>query len=249
MIACTALVGALKGMTIAATVLVSGVCPPNLYIHAAPDGVVLDFAGAAPLRLDLDGVAGITVKNFTSSGAATSALNVIGSSRVGIASVHCISPGTLCVGVSLSDQVDVGQVWVTGSHGDGIDVAGSTHVTVHDGGCEGNVVTPMHPDCVQLWSLPGHPVEHVTVQRMTAIGATQGYDLWDHSNLGASDIRFLDNTAAISNNANCIGVLNTAGLVISGNRCITLPGGAPTVGPARISARFSPGAVVADNAP
>lgn len=249
MIACTALVASLKAMTVAAVVTVTGLCPPAVYIHTAPVGTVLDVTGATMLRLDLDGVSGFTVRGFTSTGAATSALNVIGSTRTTLIGPHCINPGTTCIGITLSDQTEVAAPWVTGSRGDGIDAAGSTNTWIHDGACEGNVVTALHPDCVQFWSLPGHPMMHATVQRMTAIGATQGYDLWDHTDLGATDIKFLDNVAAIYGNANCIGVLNVHGFVAQGNRCITLPGGPITTGPARISARPLNDAVITGNEP
>jgi hypothetical protein len=246
-VVCSALAATLKAATLAATVLVTGVCPAYLQINKVPPGTVVDFTAATPSRVDLDGISGVTVKGFVSTGTALSALNVVGSNHITLVAPRCIDPGTGCVGVNTSDTVDVGGVWVTGSKGDGTDVAASTNVNVHDGACDGNVSTAIHPDCVQLWSLPGHPLAHIIVQNMTAIGNTQGFDDWDPTAMGATDIQFLDNVADITE-ANCVGVMNvSSGLVVTGNICRTLPGG--TVGPARVSVRTSPGAVISGNIP
>jgi hypothetical protein len=203
----------------------------------------MDFSQATATRLDLYELTQLTVSNFNSTGATYSALNVINSTQILIVQPHIVLPGTAGITIQGSDTVEVSGSWVEQSSGDGIDIAGSSNVNVHDGACQANVVTSLHPDCVQLWSVTGYPVQHIIVQNMTAVGNTMGFDLWGGTNLGANDIQFLNNTAAITQ-ANCVGAINAQQLVVSGNDCHTLPG---ANGPPTLNIKGSPGAVITNN--
>jgi hypothetical protein len=92
--------------------------------------------------------------------------------------------------------------------------------------------------------MTGYPVQHVIVQNMTAVGQTQGFDLWDATDFGATDIKFLNNSASLSVYSNCIVVFNAHNLVITGNTCQTLQG---ANGPNGIFVQSSPNAVVQNN--
>ena len=67
------------------------------------------------------------------------------------------------------------------SSSDGFDIAGSHKITVTGNTCSGTaILAGNHPDCVQLWSLPGEPRNSdITISNNTAIGATQGFTSFD----------------------------------------------------------------------
>jgi hypothetical protein len=245
LVACSVLVKTLQTLMVATSIGVTGVCPTDLQLRMAPSGSVIDFSRATgESLLDIAGINGLTVQNYTSTHATNAGLNVISSKNILIIQPRIISPGTGGIGILSSDTVEVTGAWISGSSGDGIDITASTNINVHDGACEGNVVTAIHADCVQLWSLPGSPLQHIFVQYMTAIGNTQGFDMWETADFGATDIEFLNNRAAIRQ-ANCVGVYYAHQLVVSGNQCETLPGS--TVGAARLNIQNSPGAVITQN--
>ena len=244
LVACSALLDTLRTLHFAAAIGVTGVCPAYINLKVALPGNIIDFSQATGgSRLDINGINGITIQNFTSTNTAYSAINVISSTQVLILQPRAISPGTAGVTIQGSDTVEVSGAWITGSKADGIDIAGSTNVNIHDGACEGNVPTVIHPDCVQEWSVTGYPLQHIIVQNMTAVGQTMGFDLWDHSDFGATDIQFLNNHAAITE-WNCVGVINAHQLVVSGNDCHTMGGG---LGPPGLNITLSPGAVITKN--
>ncbi len=244
-VTCAALAATLKALTVAASLTVTGTCGPHVTLSGGPPGSVVDFSAAPVVWLDLLAVDGITVKGVASTGAGYSALNVISSSQVLIVTPHISHPGTAGITIQGSDTVEVAGPWITQSSGDGIDIAGSTNINVHDGACEDDTVKSTPPLCVQEWSVTGHPLQHIFVQNMVAIGKTQGFEIYDKSDYGATDIQFLNNHVAIST-ATCISASYAHLLVITGNDCRTLAG---SPGPAVISTSNSPGAVMAGNTP
>lgn len=244
-VTCAAVSATLKALTAAATLTVTGTCAPHVTLSGGPAGSVIDFSAAPVPWLDLVGVSGITVEGVVSTGAAYSALNVMSSSNILIRMPHISRPGTAGITIQGSDTIEVAGPWITQSSGDGIDIAGSTNINVHDGTCEDDTVKTALPLCVQEWSVTGHPLQHIFVQNMVTIGKTQGFEIYDKSSYGATDIQFLNNHAAISTTT-CISASYADHLVITGNDCHTLPG-AP--GPAGILVSNSPGAVVSGNTP
>lgn len=243
LVACSSLIATLKTLSVAASISVTGACPSYVAILAAPAGTVIDFSKATGNRLDITGVSSLTIKNYLSYASSSFGIRITGSSKILIVSPHLSQDIAAGVMIQYSDTIEVAGPWVTNSHGDGIDVVASTNVNVHDGACEDNIATATHPDCVQMWSTVGRPLKHIFVQGMTAIGRTQGFDLWDHSDFGATDIQFLNNHAAIKQ-ANCIGAFYAHQLVISGNDCRTLLG---SDGPAGLNVWNSPGASISNN--
>ena len=244
-VTCAAVATTLKALTVATTLTVTGTCGPHVTLNQGPAGSVVDFSAAPVVWLDLLRISGITVKGVSSTAAGYSALNVINSSQILIVMPHISRPGTAGITIQGSDTVEVAGAWVTQSSGDGIDIAGSTNINVHDGTCEDDTVKTSTPVCVQAWSVTGHPLQHVLVENMVTIGKTQGFEIYDKTNFGASDIQFLNNHAAIST-PNCISASFASLLVITGNDCHTLGG---STGPAAITVSNSPGAVVSGNSP
>ena len=70
---------------------------------------------------------------------------------------------------------------ITGSVSDGIDIANSHGVTASYNSCSGGNPGPgVHPDCVQLWSVTGQPLQSdIIVRNNTATGPTQGFTAFD----------------------------------------------------------------------
>ena len=244
LIDCSLLLQTLTALHYATSIGVTGVCPAYVQIKISTPGNVIDFSQATGVgRLDVDNITGLTLENFTSTNAPYSALNILSSRQILIIQPRIIAPGSAGITISGSDTVEVSGSWVSGSKGDGIDIAGSTNINIHDGACDGNTPTALHPDCVQAWSVTGYPIQHLIIQRMTAIGLTQGFDLWDASDYGATDVQILNNHAAITS-WNCVGVTHVTQLVVSGNDCHTMPTGS---GPPGLNIQFDPGAVLMNN--
>lgn len=84
----------------------------------------------------------------------------------------------------------------TAQTSDGIDIADSHGVTAVLNKCSGTIPgAGAHPDCIQLWSVAGHPLESdITVTNNTATGATQGFTDFDQG----LRINFSDNTVNTS---------------------------------------------------
>ena len=66
---------------------------------------------------------------------------------------------------------------VTGAVSDGIDIANSHGVTASYNSCSAGAPGPgVHPDCVQLWSVTGQPLQSdIIVRNNRATGPTQGF--------------------------------------------------------------------------
>ena len=244
-VTCATLVSTLKGLAVAASINVTGPCPSFVQILSAPAGTSLDFAAAPVSRLELRNVSGITLEGVISKNAPQSAINVVNSSQILISHPHIIHPGAAGIAVQGSDTVELDGPWVSQSLGDGIDISGSRNVNVHDGGCENNIFTSTPADCVQMGSVANQPLQHVIVQNMIAAGKTKGFDAFDPQNLGANDIQFLNNHAAISV-ATCVGAAYVRQLVVTGNDCHTMPG---ATAPAGFDVTNSPGAIMSGNSP
>ena len=242
-ISCATLAITLKSMTAATSIMVTGVCPAYIQILRAPSGSTINFVQAPITRLDLTGLSNMTIAGLVSNNSPYAGLNINSSTNMLISAPHFNKPGTAGITINGSKFIEVSYPVVEQSSGDGIDIVGSTNVNIHDGLCENNIRTATHPDCVQMWSLPGQQLQHIIVQRMKAIGRTQGFDNFGDTN-GSSDIQILNNTATVTE-ANCISFNAVTKLVIQGNKCFTMPGG--TVGPAVVRVFNSPNASVTNN--
>ena len=187
--------------------------------------VTLDLTGSAFTNLSLENVSNLTLKGGSFTGGAYSLVTVADSDHITLTGFGCFSPVSACLTLARDTYAEVSQWQVTGSRGDGIDIAGSSNVNVHDGSCQGNVVTATHPDCVQMWSLQGLPPQHIVVQHVNVHGATQGIDNNPsvYGETGQTDIQFLDNTISTTA-SNCVLLIGVTKAVVTGNHCTTLYG-------------------------
>ncbi|MBV8972782.1 MAG: right-handed parallel beta-helix repeat-containing protein [Sphingomonadaceae bacterium] len=131
-------------------------------------------------------------------------------------------------------QVAIGLTGVTGGSAtgnrvtravsDGIDIGDSHNVTASGNSCSGG--TPgagVHPDCIQLWSTEGHPVESdITVTHNSATGMTQGFTSFAAGG-GARrvDISYNTVTTSMPQGIACYDCFDS---IISYNTLSTLPG-------------------------
>ncbi|GGI91362.1 hypothetical protein GCM10007973_29590 [Polymorphobacter multimanifer] len=106
------------------------------------------------------------------------------------------------LGASFSGVRDglISQNQVTKSTSDGFNVVNSHSVTVSRNTCTGGRPSAgAHPDCVQLWSLAGQPVQSdIRILNNTAYGATQGFTSFDPHRGGGLRIQMSGNFAEIS---------------------------------------------------
>lgn len=111
------------------------------------------------------------------------------------------------------------------SESDGFDIANSHFVTVTNTTCSGTVPgAGAHPDCVQLSSLAGNPVQSdITITGNTAKGATQGFTSFNPADGGGLRIDISDNVIAtsFSQGIACYACVDSS---IVRNTLTTLPG-------------------------
>ena len=72
------------------------------------------------------------------------------------------------------------------SSSDGMNIVDSHSITASGNSCSGTIVGPgFHPDCIQMWSLAGNPVQSdISLLDNIATGATQGFTSFDPSRGG-----------------------------------------------------------------
>ncbi len=89
---------------------------------------------------------------------------------------------------------------VLASTSDGFNIVNSHAVTVTRNSCTGGRPSPgAHPDCVQLWSLAGQPVQSdIRILDNRAVGATQGFTSFDPHRGGGLRIVMSGNFAETS---------------------------------------------------
>ena len=107
---------------------------------------------------------------------------------------------------------------------DGIDIGDSHFVTASYNNCSLGVPgAGVHPDCIQLWSLTGQPVESdITVTHNSATGPTQGFTSFSAGG-GALRVAITHNTVA-SSYPQGVACYDCVDSTISYNTVSTLPG-------------------------
>jgi len=112
-----------------------------------------------------------------------------------------------------------------GAVSDGFDIVDSHNIKFTGNACSGSVpAAGAHPDCAQLWSLPGHPVQSdIVIRGNTATGATQGFTSFTPANGGGLRITIIHNTVNTSypQGIACYACVDST---ISSNVLTTLPG-------------------------
>lgn len=104
------------------------------------------------------------------------------------------------IGVRSSTDVLVTRNAITGSTADGINIVDNQRVIVSSNSC--SAFTPgvgAHPDCIQLWSLNGRPLQaDVFVLNNSAIGTMQAYLSSDPKTGSGTRLTFAGNYAAVT---------------------------------------------------
>ncbi len=115
-------------------------------------------------RVTVVGVAGQQGVNFAGTSHATVSNSSFSGLQVGIGMTG------LTGGLATHNRI-------TRAVADGIDIGDSHGVTASYNSCSGSVPGPgAHPDCIQLWSTTGHPVQSDNiVTHNSATGMTQGF--------------------------------------------------------------------------
>lgn len=129
------------------------------------------------------------------------------------------------IGVMSSTNVKLDNSRFNAMTSDGINIVDSRFVTATANTCSAGTPYPdAHPDCIQLWSLAGKPVQSdITLLRNIARGATQGFTSFNSDDGGGLRIQMLGNTVATSypQGIACYGCFNS---LFSDNILSTLPG-------------------------
>ncbi|MEI6418224.1 MAG: right-handed parallel beta-helix repeat-containing protein [Sphingomonadales bacterium] len=112
----------------------------------------------------------------------------------------------------------------TNNSSDGINVADSRVVSVTGNICRGgSPAVGAHPDCVQLWSVAGQPVQSsIRVVNNKAYGPTQGFTSFDPETASGRALTFESNYLATSfpQGIACYGCVNS---IFRNNTLVTLP--------------------------
>lgn len=113
---------------------------------------------------------------------------------------------------------------VIGAVSDGIDIADSHGVTASYNSCSGGQPgMGVHPDCIQLWSVTGKPLQsNIVVRNNIATGPTQGFTAFDSMG-GEERIQIINNivNTSFSQGVACYSCVYSN---ISYNTLTTMPG-------------------------
>jgi hypothetical protein len=167
--------------------------------------------------------------NFIGNGATTTGFANIGalikdSSYVQV-SVGSFSNLSVGVQVTSSRSVNVNNSKFNTMTSDGIQISDSRFVTAVANHCTGT--TPYagaHPDCIQLWSVAGRPVQSdIFLLRNTVTGDTQGFTSFNPANGGGLRISMIGNIVSTSwvQGLACYACVDS---IFSGNIVTTLAG-------------------------
>jgi hypothetical protein len=219
-----------------------------------PAVATLDLTGSTFTgRLEIQHSSNLEILNF-SGAAADLMLSTV--NAVTVVNPHCTATPLDCVVITNgSNGVTVNGGGVLGELGDGVDIAGSSNVTVNGFQCVNpNTSVNIHPDCVQGW--PIVPVATATVPAAAPTPLTniliennvlyappnsfgsQGFDIWNHGDPSlVTNVQIINNTAITPASA-CLALLGVTNGVAKGNVCVTQPGANswttipyPTMGP------------------
>jgi hypothetical protein len=129
------------------------------------------------------------------------------------------------VGVTSSSDVRISSSRFTKMSSDGINIVDSHRVLATANQCSGTIATAgAHPDCIQLWSIAGNPVQSdITLTRNIVTGATQGLTSFTPAWGGGLRIIMMDNIISTSfpQGIACYACVDS---IFTGNTLTTLPG-------------------------
>ncbi len=106
----------------------------------------------------------------------------------------------LGLGVTSSRDLKISSNLFDRMTSDGVNIAGSYRVVASYNTCSNtNPGLGFHPDCIQLWSIAGTPVQSdITIAKNTATGATQGFTSFDPDKGGGLRISMVSNIVSTS---------------------------------------------------
>ncbi|MEN9932089.1 MAG: hypothetical protein RIS17_662 [Pseudomonadota bacterium] len=106
----------------------------------------------------------------------------------------------LGIGVRESSDILIARNAITGSTSDGINSVGNQRVIITNNQCsEFTKIYPAHPDCIQLWSIVGQPLQaDVYVINNAAIGDMQGILSSDPKTVSGRRLFFHGNYLAVT---------------------------------------------------
>ena len=224
-----AFAAALKACVAACSIALVGVFPrldvSNRPATAAP--VTIDASGATIAMFTAYHSNHVTVNGGVFGPAQWASATITDSDDMAMNGGVYLSPATTGIAVMRSTHIALDDNRITHSSGDGIDIGASQFVTVRRTVCLDNVVTLIHPDCVQSFSPPlMAPTSDVTVTDTLAIGAMQGVTAFDHPDQGQrgfARMTFSRNFIATSD-PQCIALYDATASVVTDNVCHTLLG-------------------------
>lgn len=152
-------------------------------------------------------------------------LTISGSDHIAVRNSRFVGAGTAGIGIANSSYIEASGNHVDASSGDGFDVSGDSHfVVIRDNACTNNILTAIHPDCGQAWSVVGKPqLTDLWFIHNTAVCHCQGWSGFDNVGLGYSRIYEDGNTIATINS--WAGSFNRCkGCIMVHNRAYTLIG-------------------------
>jgi hypothetical protein len=125
----------------------------------------------------------------------------------------------------VADSLVTRNRWVNGSE-DGLKLLDSRRVIVSHNSCTGYALKPgYHADCIQLWSVPGSPVQSdIHILNNVAIGPQQGLASFDPADFSGTRFTFAGNLVATTtpHSITCLGCTDS---LFMDNILIALPGG------------------------
>lgn len=124
---------------------------------------------------------------------------------------------------TVTDSLTTRNQWLNGGE-DGMKLLDSQRVIVSHNSCTGFQPLPTyHPDCIQLWSLAGRPVQSdIHILNNIAIGPQQGLASFDPAEFSGTRIHFVGNLVASSapHSITCLGCTDS---LFADNILISLP--------------------------
>lgn len=113
---------------------------------------------------------------------------------------------------------------ITGATSDGMNIVDSHFITARNNSCSGGTPSAgAHPDCIQMWSLAGNPVQSdIKLLYNSASGYTQGFTSFDPDRGGGLRITMIGNrvNTSLPQGIACYGCYDS---VITNNVLTTLP--------------------------
>ena len=207
-------------------IVLSGEFPPYVKVDGLKPScpVVIDGSRTTLSNLTIANSSNWIVQSSKFGTSKYANINVVNSDHIIVRESSFDGPGSAAVSITSSNHIWVVRNHIERSSGDGVDLAASQFLVISQNVCADNVVTPIHPDCVQAWDVKGKElVSDVWITDNEASGKTQGFDGFDHGDGGFDRVYVVGNK--ISTTAVWAGQFNACRhCIMAYNKAITLPG-------------------------